>query len=523
MMDVFRNFGQSFIAKIIMALIALSFVLWGVSGYFMSGSSGPAAVASVNDHKITAAVFQKRLQETQERYSQVFGAATAAKMAKQSSFAGDVLNGLIGNILLGTEAAHMGLQVPDSVLAKRIEAIPAFHEKGKFSKTKYQEVLKNHGMTPAQFESLLRESLRIEQIQVVPQIIAHASDQAAQEVWGWSQEYRDISTVTLSDADFAQQAKPDAAAVRSFYQQHLSEFKLPAQVEVQYVVLGPQDFVGGAASTHAIAAATSSAHQITGVADQTAENAFQAQVENFKDRLFSSPDGLQSVAKAYHLQIASSGLLTEGKVPSSGLFADPKALDLAFSKAVLAGKNSRALTLKNGNLLAVHLLHYHPGTVQDLHAVQDKIIARLTDEKAQQLAKAQAETLLSQARKAGKVTALSDDGQYPVKVHLNVTRKDAQGLSPALLRAVFLAPAPVDQVPSMGMIREDKGYTLFAVTQVMAPASAAVNPKVTAEIRASLEEQRGRLLSAAYLSDLRQHAKVTINDAQLAEAARQSS
>ena len=518
MMDVFRNMGQSFVAKIIMALIALSFVLWGVSGYFMSGSSGPTAVAAVNGHKITAAVFQKRLQETQERYSQVFGPATAAKMAEQPGFSEDVLNGLIGNILLGTEAARMSLQVPDAALAKKIEAIPAFQKKGEFSKAQYQAVLTSHGMTPAQFEGMLRESLRLQQLQVIPQIVAHASDQAAQEVWGWSQEYRDISTVTIADAHFAQQAKPDAAAVKAFYQQHLTEFKLPAEVEVQYIVLGPQDFVGGAATPESAAATADTA---SGVHNQAAENAFQAQVENFKDRLFSSPDGLQSVAKAYHLQIANSGLLTEGKVLASGPFADPKALELAFSKAVLAGKNSTVLTLKNGNLLAVHLLHYHPGTVQALHAVEDQIIARLTEEKALQLAKARAQTLLAQARKAAKVAVLSDDGQYPLQVHLNVTRKDAQGLPPALLNAAFLAPAPQHQVPSMGMIREDNAYTLYAVTRVMAPAPAAINPKVTAEIRASLEEQRGRLLSAAYLSDLRQHAKVKINDTQLAQAARQ--
>ena len=73
----------------------------------------------------------------------------------------------------------------------------------------------------------------------------------------------------------------------------------------------------------------------------------------------------------------------------------------------------------------------------------------------------------------------------------------------------------------MGMVRGQNGYTIFAVTQVMAPSSVAVNPKVTAEIRASLEEQRGRLLSAAYLRDLRDHAKVKIDAAKLAAATSQ--
>jgi len=88
-----------------------------------------------------------------------------------------------------------------------------------------------------------------------------------------------------------------------------------------------------------------------------------------------------------------------------------------------------------------------------------------------------------------------------------------------VLEAAFSAPSPVGGVPSMDMVKTSSGYRIFAVTRVTAPAAAAINPKVTAQIRASLEEQRGRLLSTAYLKDLREHAKVKINNAQLAQIA----
>ncbi len=511
MMDTFRNFGQSFVAKIIMVLIALSFVLWGVSGYLLSGDSGPSTVATVNGQKITEAVFQKRLEQTQKHYSQIFGAATAAKMVQQDGFAKNVLNGLIDNILLGGEAAHLSLQVPDSALAKKIETMPAFQEKGVFSKAKYLKLLTANGMNPAQFEGMLRESLRLEQLQVIPQVVANASDPAAMEVWGWSQEYRDISTVDIADASFASASRPTSTEVNAYYQSHLQHFQLPAQVEVDYIILGPQSFMKPKI------AADSSATAVSAAATQ-AENAFQAQVENFKDRLFSSPDGLHSVAKAYHLAIAKSGLLTAGASMSKGPFADPKALDLAFSKAVLAGKNSQALTLANGDLLAVHLIHYQPGTVQPLSAVQDKISTLLTAKKSAILAKNKAESLLATALRDGKLATLTDHGLYPLKSYLNVTRKDDQAISAAVLSAAFNISAPVQHVPSMGLVRGNNVYTLFAVTRVLAPTAAAVNPKVTAEIRASLEEQRGRLLSTAYLQDLRNHAKIKIDEAKLAAA-----
>jgi len=519
MMDTFRNFGQSWVAKILIILIALSFVLWGVSGYLFSGSSSSSTVATVDGQKISDAIFQKRMKDVQTRYSHIFGAAAAAKMAEDKSFGLDVLNGLIDNMLLGAEAERLGLQVPDAALVKKVESIPAFQDKGVFSKSHYQKLLAANGMTPAQFEGMLRESMRLEQLQVIPQAIATASDAEATQVWAWSQEYRDVSAVDIPDADFAAAAKPTSAEVADYYHANVDQFKLPAQVQVQYVVLGPKNFVGKRVSPtiSASSVSTVAAGQSAAPFDSQAENAFQAQVENFKDRLFSSPDGLSAVAKAYDLKIERSGILVAGKVPAQGPFAETKALDLAFSKAVLAGKNSTALTLANGDLLAVHLLHYTPGSAQPLSAVAGTIAAKLTSEKAGQLAKNKAEALLAAARRAKNMNVLTDHGAYPLHAYLDITRRNGQGLDSAALVAAFTIPAPVDGIPSMDMVKTSSGYQIFATTRVTAPSVAAMNPKVAAQIRASLEEQRGRLLSTAYLKDLREHAKVTINDAQLAQ------
>ncbi|MHB1268281.1 MAG: peptidylprolyl isomerase, partial [Acidithiobacillus ferriphilus] len=94
---------------------------------------------------------------------------------------------------------------------------------------------------------------------------------------------------------------------------------------------------------------------------------------------------------------------------------------------------------------------------------------------------------------------------------------NGQGLDNAALVAAFTTPAPAGGVPSMDMVKTSSGYQIFAVTRVTAPSAAAINPKVATQIRASLEEQRGRLLSTAYLKDLREHAKVKINNVRLAQ------
>ncbi|MEB8536029.1 peptidylprolyl isomerase, partial [Acidithiobacillus ferriphilus] len=133
--------------------------------------------------------------------------------------------------------------------------------------------------------------------------------------------------------------------------------------------------------------------------------------------------------------------------------------------------------------------------------------------------KNKAQALLAAARQAKDMNVLTDGGAHPLHTYLDITRRNGQGLDNTALAAAFTTPAPVDGIPSMDMVKTPSGYQILAITHVTAPSAAAINPKVAAQIRTSLEGQRSRLLSIAYLKDLREHAKVEINDAQLAQIA----
>ena len=82
MLEFFRNLGKSLAAKVLLLLIALSFMLWGVSDYFLSGSEQSSVVAKVNGQKIGGALFQKRLEDARARYAQVFGAPPRKKLPR---------------------------------------------------------------------------------------------------------------------------------------------------------------------------------------------------------------------------------------------------------------------------------------------------------------------------------------------------------------------------------------------------------------------------------------------------------
>ncbi|MHB8248633.1 MAG: peptidylprolyl isomerase [Acidithiobacillus sp.] len=529
MLEFFRNLGKSLAAKVLLILIALSFMLWGVSDYFLSGSDQGSIVAKVNGQKIGGAIFQKRLEDARARYTQVFGAAAAEKITQEQGFSEQILNSMINDVLLSKEGRHLGLQVPDAALVKKIESIPEFAENGHFSKSRYEKLLVANGLTPAQFEGMLRESMLLAQLQAIPQVAPLGNAGEAQQLWAWSQEYRDVESVEIPFAAFAQQAAPNAADIEAYYHAHVQAFQEPAQVQVQYVLFGPQAFFNQVGAKTPVTAAQESGHaSAPGVSvaavqsgdkvrEEKARQLFNAQMENFKDRLFSSPKNLAAVAQAYGLSVEESPVLVAGQVAATGPFHDPKALALAFGKAVLEGKNSEAITLPDGNLLAVHLVHFQPARVRPLAAVSPDITQILTTQNSEALAKAAAQQVWKAAQGGKALASLTRNGLFRYQNNANLTRHNVQGLPQGLLPTIFNAPAPRGGVPSLGMAKAGQEYVVFAVTRVGVPPAASLNPQVSAQIAQSLEEQRVQLLLAGYLQDLRSHGEVKVFPEQVAK------
>ncbi len=531
MLDAFRSLGQSWLARAAMVLIALSFVLWGVSGYLFSGKRNTQTVARVDGTKIATTVFRQRLEQARAQYQKVFGARTAARITGSPGFAKQVLDGMINDLLVAREARRLGLVVPNSAIASRVESMPVFARNGKFSRDQYGKVLAANGLTPAAFEAMLRQGMLMEQLQVIPQLMARVTPAEARQVWAWSQEYRDATVLTVPDSAFLAAAAPSASTVSGYYHQHPEQYQLPAQVKVQYVVLGPSSFGAGAvpatapaasgrASTPVVSAAAASVASAAGGASSPARVAFEAQIGSFRNLLFSSVD-LKAVAGRYHLPVRDSGTLTAGHPPATGVFADSRALTLAFSRAVLAGKNSAALTLGNGDLLAVHLLHYTPPATQPLSAVAAKIRSFLAAQKAHQMAVEKAGVLLAAARKEESLASWKQaaGNGLLLKHYPELARHSTTSLDPALMARIFLSAPPTAGHPVFGQVPIATGMALFELNRVIPPATALLNPGVTGQIRQSLEEQRAHLLMDAWFRSLRSHAHVQVDQKAMQKAA----
>jgi peptidyl-prolyl cis-trans isomerase D len=227
------------IVQIILGLATLPFLFWGIESYRSAG--GEDHVASAAGEKISPQEFEQALRNQQESMRATLGANFNESMLDRPEVRSAVLEGLIQQRLLKHEAARVGLSVADPQLVEMIQNISAFQEDGKFSKKRYEELLRGQGMSPRAFESRVRQELMRQQL--IAPFSEHGFVPAfvADKIMRLSEEKREVSLAQIQPEQFLAQIKPDGAAIKSYYERHQAEFRLPEQARVEYVVLSLDD------------------------------------------------------------------------------------------------------------------------------------------------------------------------------------------------------------------------------------------------------------------------------------------
>ncbi|GKS69736.1 peptidyl-prolyl cis-trans isomerase D [Nitrosomonas sp. PY1] len=227
------------IVQIIMALAVLPFLFWGVESYRDKGDDG--FVAIVESDKISRREFEQALRDHHERVRGMMGANFDSSMLDNFEVRNSVLERLVQQRLIQSEAEKNGFVVLDSQIIKTIREIQAFQKDGKFSKQQYEDLLRAQGLTPALFESRVRKELMIQQLMDGYSENAFVPSIVAKKVSYLSEVQREVSQSITKTEQFVSEIQPSESEIKSYYDKNQADFYLPEQVRVEYVVLSLAD------------------------------------------------------------------------------------------------------------------------------------------------------------------------------------------------------------------------------------------------------------------------------------------
>ena len=241
MLQNIRNNVQGTMAKGIILLITIPFVLTGAESLLSSG--GSQKVAKVNGEEITQQQLDEELLLLKRRLMAQMGDSIDPAQLEDSRLRSPAIESLINRITLEQAAKDSGMTVVEAELNRMIMQTPEFQQDGRFSAQLYTAVLSSAGLSPILYKNLYRSDiLRGQYIGGV----AESDFLTPQELnlnARFLYQTRDIRYLVLDLEKQVQKTTVSDDEVNSFYQDNAQQFTSPEQAIVNYIELKQSDFI----------------------------------------------------------------------------------------------------------------------------------------------------------------------------------------------------------------------------------------------------------------------------------------
>jgi len=282
MITKLRQAQDSWIAKLIFALTALSFMsLFGISGYLNRAAANPAVIR-VNNNKISLAEFNMQLEEQIRMARKLFGDNIEITDEMRNSMASELVQKDLSELILKEVAAQKHIYIGNDLIRSIIMSQPQFREEdGRFNPARFKNFLSASNFTEQRYVESLRNDLIksflintpvsgikpsktlvdltakaegqrkiFKYIEVDPQkvkidrkitddeIEQYYSDFATDLI---EPEIRDISVLELTFDDIAKRAEISEDDIKEFYNNNIERFEKPETREVLQMLFADQE------------------------------------------------------------------------------------------------------------------------------------------------------------------------------------------------------------------------------------------------------------------------------------------
>ena len=154
MLQNIRDNSSGIIAKIIVGLIAVTFVITGVN--FFNGGDGDTVIAEVDGVEITERRFLRKLEQERRQLLSILGdpGAVDEDLLRKS-----VLNALIEEASATRYSQKLSFGVTDELVDQVIVEVPQFQTDGRFDARLFDQAIGRMGMSRLGFREELKRNL----------------------------------------------------------------------------------------------------------------------------------------------------------------------------------------------------------------------------------------------------------------------------------------------------------------------------------------------------------------------------
>ncbi|OLO03286.1 SurA N-terminal domain-containing protein [Salinicola socius] len=501
MLQRIREGSQGWVAKAIVGAIIVTFALFGAESlvsYFASGSND---AATVNGESISRQAVETQVQRG-IRSGQV-------PPEQERQFRGQVLDQLIRQRTLDQYAREGGLHISDSQLDQLIVSLPEFQDQdGHFSDELFTNRLAQAGYTPSSFRRELRADTLRRQIQQGLAASAFLLPAEKARLASLQQQQRTFRYAQLTAADLDQPVAPSDADLQQYYDQHQQDFRRPAQVKVNYLVLNQDDVAKDVEVTddqlrQAYEQAQAEAprevsHILVTFGDDRTEQQARERLTEVQSKLEQGAD-FAELAREYSDDSSSADRGGDLGAIQKGFFGD-EFDDAAFS--LEPGQVSKIVQTQYG----FHLIKVTGVDIPSFEDDRDALTEQVKLEKSQSLFNERVQKLTDEAYQADDLTTVADELGLTVQTS-DWFSQDAGGegvLSNPDAAAAAFSPDVLEDGYNSDVIETDDQQRVVLHVVDHRDASTLPLEEVRDQVMAAVKTQQTRQQLLARAAEVRQ-------------------
>ncbi len=483
-----RKASENWLGRIVMAavmfLLAGVFGLWGINDIF--NGFGRSTLAKIGSIEIPIDLFQQTYRDRLTQISHDLGKPLPPQEAAALGLDRQILGEMVAQAGMDQRARQMGLDLPDSEIARHITTDPNLQTlNGQFDRNKFEQILRNMGMTEQRFVAEQRQTALRRQL-----IDSLSGDLTAPKAWldvinQFQNELRSVNYVVLGPAQAGDIPQPTDEQLSKYFDERKIMFRAPEYRKIDIVAVTPdelakwmeisEDDIKSAYAKQHVRFTTPERRQIQQIIFPNMADA-QAAADRIK-----SGTSFMAIAAERGLKEQDTDLGTVAK----SRMVDPAEADAAF--ALKEGEVSAPVQGRFGAIL-VTVLKIEPEVTKSLADVA----AQLRNEIGLERAKTQVADLhdkIEDDRAGGaSVEQAAEKLKLPV-VSVNVDRsgRDPSGKPTTnvphaadVVNAAYASDVGVDNDP----IDADGGYVWYAVTDI-----AKAHERTLDEVKAQVAQR----------------------------------
>ncbi len=230
------------ILLVVGAFIGTIFLVWGRGG---KSSSELGVVAWVGETPIYHREQQNLYNNLVQFYRNIYKNLSTAELEKRFNLTKNALDSLIDRRAIIIEAQRRGIEVSDAEVSRKIVENQAFQSDGRFDSSRYQQLLRQAGQTPDQFEADQRMDLLVKKMQAIVKEGIKVTEAEMLEEFKRTKEKTAFEYVLVPPEPFTSRVTVGESEIAAHFEADKKSYFQPERIQLEYLKVEPNTAASG--------------------------------------------------------------------------------------------------------------------------------------------------------------------------------------------------------------------------------------------------------------------------------------